>query len=719
MQKSKLFANLLLLFFIGYSTSFHAHNNFSDPIKEKKILELVLLSLKKSHYNPKNIDDDFSKKVFNEFIFLLDFQKRVFLESDIQEFKQFETLIDNQIKKNDLSFFDFVFERYTKRMQEAKIIYTELAKIPIDLKFNEPPNLDEKTTFSTNIEVQKVYWRKTIKSEVLDSISVRKKRDELILVKNPKSIIKSISELEIEYREMFLKRINGTTQNINLSDKSYFFEKYINAITTQFDPHSEYIRPELLVQKNILESGKLEGIGIRTGYQDENIVVNSFAKGGPAERGKSLEKGDLILKIAIGKEIPTDLVGLKFTDYNKFIRSAKKGDIIKLTVKKKDGTIKVISIKKEAIEFGNSYVRSCLVEKNQVKFGIISIPKFYKDFNDETNKDAAKDVAYELELLKKEGIEGLVLDLRDNNIGSHEVAIEIAGLFLDKNPILQIKSIGDEKQLLLPSKTYRKWDGNLIILINPVSASASEVLSAAIQDYKRGIIMGSKQSFGKGTLQENLDLNMYVDKSKNKTQEFGALRTTTQKFYRITGESTQVTGVASDVYMPQLNSENEIYKIPVEQVFEKNSEVSLKNIFKKDKIKPIEFRKFLDDDYFNSIIKSSKKRVFENSIFQLLEEIQNAKKNEKPLVTNLNLEDFTRKYESEILEQKKSEPIKNYNNKLVFKSTFEEQFLIKTDNVLSEKRNDWHNELTKDINIDEVLNVLIDMKRKSDLESEK
>jgi carboxyl-terminal processing protease len=719
MQKTTQLFKLFLIFFIAFTTHFYAINDFTDPIKEKKILELVLLSLKKSHYNPKSIDDDFSKKVFKDFIYLLDFQKRVFLESDIQEFKQFETVIDNQIKKNELSFFNLVLERFTERMLELNILFSEISKNEIDFKLNEYLNTHDNVTFLSNKKELKEYWLKEQKKEVLDSIVRREKRDEITLKKNSKYIIKLFPELEKEYREKYLKRINGTTQNIELLSREYFFEKYINAITIQFDPHSEYIRPEALFQKNINETGKLEGIGIRTGYQYESIVVNGLAKGGPAERGKSLEKGDLILKVGIGKEIPTDLTGLKFPDYNKIVRNARKGDIVKLTIKKKDGTVKVIPIRKEAIEFGNSYVKSCVVEKNQTKFGIISIPKFYKDFNDETNKDAAKDVAYELELLKKEGIEGLVLDLRNNYIGSHEVAIEIAGLFLDKNPILQTKSIGDEKQLLLPSKTYRKWDGNLVILINKVSESASEILSAAIQDYNRGIIVGSKHSFGKGTLQENLDLNLFVDKSKNKTQEFGALRTTTQKFYRITGESTQITGVTSDIYLLQLNSESEIYKIVVESVFEKNSESSLKNSFKKDKIKSVEFRKFLDNDYFSSIIESSKKRISENPTFQLLGEIQNTEKNKTPYIVKLNLEDFRKKYESEILEKKKLEPINNYSNKLIFKSTFEEQFLIKSDNVLSEKRKDWHTELTKDIDIDEVMNVLIDMKQKSDAELEK
>jgi carboxyl-terminal processing protease len=378
-----------------------------------------------------------------------------------------------------------------------------------------------------------------------------------------------------------------------------------------------------------------------------------------------------------------------------------KGTEVKLTVKKVDGTINVISIIRDIVEIEETYAKSSIVEKNGLKYGVIYLPKFYIDFENNDGRDAGKDVALEVERLKKENVKGIILDVRDNGGGSLKTVVDIAGLFIEEGPIVQIKSAGRTKEVLYDKDKKVQWDGPLVIMINSFSASASEILAAAIQDYRRGIIIGSKQSYGKGTVQNVIDLNQFV-RGTTTTGDLGALKTTTQKFYRINGGSTQLEGVSSDV------------AIPDRYAYLKMGERDIDNAMPWDKIDPAEYKFWNKQNNFDAAIESSKKRINENAKFKLIAE--NAKwidDRNKENTYSLNITDF--KKEQNTLEEKakKYKSISDYQNSLKFSSLQNEIETMVKDASLKEKRDSWHESLSKDIYVEEAINVLDDLQPKT------
>jgi len=376
-----------------------------------------------------------------------------------------------------------------------------------------------------------------------------------------------------------------------------------------------------------------------------------------------------------------------------------KGTEVRLTVKKVDGTIKVISIIRDIVEIEETYAKSSIVNKNGLKYGIIYLPKFYIDFENNDSRDAGKDMAIEVERLKKEGVSGIIVDVRDDGGGSLKTVVVIAGLFIEQGPIVQIKSAGRKKEVLYDKDSRVQWDGPLVIMVNSFSASASEILAAAIQDYRRGIIIGSKQTYGKGTVQNVIDLNQFVRNSA--VGDLGALKTTTQKFYRINGGSTQLEGVSSDVAMPD------------RYAYLKMGERDIDNAMPWDKIDPAEYKFWDKQNNFDKAIDNSKKRIAMNEKFKLIEE--NAKwidERNKENIYSLNIDKF--KADQNAVEQKakKYKAISNYQNQLKFSSLPNEIEAMKTDITLKEKRERWHESLSKDIYVEEAINILDDLQPK-------
>ena len=378
---------------------------------------------------------------------------------------------------------------------------------------------------------------------------------------------------------------------------------------------------------------------------------------------------------------PVDVVGMRLDDVVKKIKGPK-GSEVRLTVKKVDGTIKVISIIRDIVEIEETYAKSSVVEKNGLKYGVIYLPKFYIDFENKDGRDAGKDIAKEVERLKSAGVNGIVLDVRDDGGGSLSTVVDIAGLFIEQGPIVQIKSAGRKKEVLFDRDKKIEWDGPLVIMVNSFSASASEILAAAIQDYKRGIIIGSKQTYGKGTVQNVIDLNQFVRSSD--MGDLGAVKTTTQKFYRINGGSTQLEGVSSDIVMPD------------RYAYLKMGERDVDNAMPWDKIDPAQYTVWNKNANFNQAIANSKKRITQSSQFQLIEE--NAKwidSRSEDNTYSLNIDKF-KKAQNEIEDKaKKYKPLANYKNTLKFTSLPYEVEEVNKDVVLKEKRERWHEALVK------------------------
>jgi len=716
--------------------SFIPKSKQSDPEKDKLLLELLTYVLEKGHYSPSAIDDNLSKGIYKDYITALDPSKRFFLQSDIDEFSEYELQIDDQINKKELTFFDLTYSRLIKRMEEAKSFYKDILDKPFDYSVNEEFNTDyEKAPYSNTVGELKEKWRKQIKLSTLSTYVDKQKLEEdkaknknktieeklaeyktkmgskftpelekKFLANNSKEkdeTPKSIDQLEKESRESSLKSLNEYFGFIKDLDREDWFSVYINAIATRFDPHTSYFAPDEKERFDVSMSGKLEGIGARLQKKNDFTEITELISGGPAWREKELEAGDIILKVAQGDKEPIEVVGMRLDDVVKKIKGPK-GTEVRLTVKKTDGTIKVISIIRDEVEIEETYAKSSIIERDGGKYGIIYLPKFYINFEDKNSRDAGKDIAIEIDRLKNEGVQGIIMDVRDNGGGSLKTVVDIAGMFIEQGPIVQVKSAAGKKEVLYDKDESVKWDGPLVIMVNEFSASASEILAAAMQDYKRGIIIGSKQTFGKGTVQNVIDLNQFVRGSD--VGDLGALKTTTQKFYRINGGSTQLEGVASDIVMPD------------RYAYLKMGEKDTDNAMAWDKIDAADYTVWKKQNNFDKAIANSKKRIASNSQMKLIDE--NAKwvdERNKEYVYSLQIDKF--KSEQKQLEEtnKKYKTISDYTNKLPFTALPYEIELMKNDVTLREKRESWFESLTKDIYVEEALNVLDDLKGGNDV----
>lgn len=671
-----------------------------DPDKDKLLLELLTFVIEKGHYNPAAIDDKFSKGIYKDYIQALDPSKRFFLQSDIDEFSKFETELDDELINKDLTFFNLTYERLLKRMEESKKFYKEILSKPFDYKTEESFNTNyEKAPYAKDTTELIDKWRKQIKLSTLSSLIDKQKLEEDKKKNDAKYEVKSFEKLEKETRESSLKSLDESFGFIKDLDRNDWFSLYINSITARFDPHTNYFAPEEKERFDVSISGKLEGIGARLQKKNDFVVIDELISGGPAWRGKQLEAGDLIMKVAQGNNEPVDVVGMRLDDVVKKIKGPK-GTEVRLTVKKVDGTIKTISIIRDIVEIEETYAKSSIVVKNGLKYGVIYLPKFYIDFENKDGRDAGKDIAKEVERFKESGIDGIVLDVRDDGGGSLSTVVDIAGLFIEQGPIVQIKSAGRKKEVLFDKDKKIEWDGPLVIMVNSFSASASEILAAAIQDYKRGIIIGSKQTYGKGTVQNVIDLNQFVRNSA--MGDLGALKTTTQKFYRINGGSTQLEGVRSDIVTPD------------RYAYLKMGERDVDNAMPWDKIDQADYSVWMNNANFNKAIANSKNRIAQNIQFQLIEE--NAKWIDSRSAENtysLNIDKF--KIAQNAIEEKakKYKPIIDYKNTLKFTSLPYEVDEMNKDVALKEKRDRWHESLSKDIYVEEALNVLDDLQSKS------
>ena len=708
----KHFKVILLVVLVSLGLwSFMPQKPKTDPERDKILLELLAFVLEKGHYRPATINDDFSKKVYKEYLIALDPSKRFFLQSDVDEFSQFETKLDDQILAKDLTFFDLTYNRLLQRTEDSKSYYKDFLSAPIDYSSDEIFNADyEKLPYAATVSELKDRWRMQIKLSTLASLADKQKIQEDFIKNGSKSdlksketsakakdpiTIKTYEQLEKETRESSLKSLNEYYGFIKDLDREDWFAIYVNAIASRFDPHTSYFAPEDKERFDVSISGNLEGIGARLQKKGDFTEITELISGGPAWRGKQLESGDVVLKVAQGANEPVDVVGMRIDDVVKKIKGPK-GTEVRLTIKKNDGTIKIISIIRDEIEIEETYAKTAFVEKNGLKYGVIYLPKFYINFENKDKRDAGKDIANEVELLKKANVKGIIFDVRDNGGGSLKTVVDIAGLFIDQGPIVQIKSASGVKEVLYDRDAKIQWDGPLVIMANSFSASASEILAAAMQDYKRAVIIGSKQTYGKGTVQNVIDLNQFVRGSSY--GDLGALKTTIQKFYRINGGSTQLEGVASDIIMPDKYS------------YLKMGERDEEEAMPWDKIEATDYKIWNKQTNFDAAITNSKKRIAESQAMQLINE--NAKwldERNKENKYSLNIDKF--KLEQKKLEEmsKKFKILSDYDNKLIFKSLSNEELLIKTDAALKEKRERWHESLSKDIYMEEAIHVLDDL----------
>ncbi|WP_372745772.1 carboxy terminal-processing peptidase [Lutibacter sp.] len=688
---------LPLLFFVSLFTSYQTNAYTDTEPKDKVLLTILKYVLTQGHYEPKQIDDTFSENVFNSFIENIDPSKRYFLQSDIDEFAAYKLQIDDQINNEDLSFFYLVYERLIERTEESKDYYKEVLSNKFDFNTKETLDADvDKLPYAASKEELINTWYKQLKFSTLSRLYDKLNDEESKQKEDETYQPKTIDELEEEAREATLESMNDLYERIDELTYSDWFSTFINCIAEEFDPHTSYFDPTVKKRFDISMAGKLEGIGARLQKKNDYTSVSELISGGPAWKQGELEVGDLIVKVAQGNKEPIDIVGMRLDDAIEYIKG-EKGTEVRLTVKKIDGTIKIISIIRDVVELEETFVKSTVVHKDGKTFGIINLPKFYIDFGEESYRNSATDMAQEIERLKKENVEGLVIDLRNNGGGSLETAIEISGLFINKGPVVQVKYRDRDADVRKDEDSKIQWDGPLVILVNELSASASEIFAAAMQDYKRAVIIGGKQTYGKGTVQSVLDINRY----HNLKEDIGALKMTIQKFYRINGGSTQLEGVHSDIMLPSRYSYLEI------------GERDLPNALKFDKVKPATYNLWNNYANFNEVINNSKKRIATNHYFKLID--SNAKwlkSTQDDTLIHLNLEDYKADLENNKTQSLQFKDLKDFTTNLTYTSPLYEQNLIKSDSDLADKRMAWHKNLQKDIYVEEAVNVLSELKLK-------
>ena len=680
----------LVSILIAFASCSFTSKSFDDPDKDKLLMQLITYLLEEGHFEPKDINDAFSEGLYMSFLNQVDPFKNYFYQSDINEFESYKTDLDNQILNHDVSFFNLVYKRLLTRIEESRKVYSQVLDTPFDYDLEETFNTDyENKSYAASKSEMKDNWRKQLKFSTLSNYHD--------LVTDEKETKKSNTELEVEARETTLKSLNETASYIDDLRREDWLSMYINAIAEEFDPHTFYFAPKDKDRFDAQMSGKYEGIGARLQKRMDEISITELISGGSAWRQNKLEVGDIILKVRQEDELEAvNVVGMRLDDAVKLIKGPKGTNVI-LTLKKVDGTVEDLSIPRDEIELEETYAKSTIVEKEGAKFGVINLPKFYIDFEDINSRNAATDVKKEIERLKAEGMQGLVLDLRNNGGGSLKTVVDMGGLFIDEGPIVQVRSTGEDKEVLKDTDRSIEWDGPLVILVNELSASASEILAAAMQDYKRAIVIGSKQTYGKGTVQNIVDLNRMIRSNTN--GDMGAFKFTTQKYYRINGGSTQLEGVKSDVVVPDRYSYIDI------------GEKDQDNPLEWDEIAPANYKVLESTFDYETTIQNSKNRMNSSSEIKLIDD--NArwiKTMRDQSVYPLNFSKYSQDLELNETEAKRYDVLSEYQTDLTFESLPYERPLMEQDSVFKINRTRWHENLSKDIYMEEAINVLSDLK---------
>ena len=664
---------------------------------ESILLQAINMSLQGAHYDPPVVDDAFSQKAFDLYLKNIDGNKRLLLASDTVQLVNYRNEIDNEINDGTYKLFNLSLELIEKQTKATEVYFEEILAQPFSFIENEEVNLGEDMPFAKDETELRDRWRKYLKYSVLsrlhdDIIAQEKTIEKGDTIFTPKSY----DSLEYLARKNVLKTHRDWYKRLNRLDRKDRLALYINSITAVYDPHTNYFPPEQKEDFDIQMSGQLEGIGAQLQEKDGYIKITNIIPGGPSSLQGELMANDLILKVKQEGGEPIEIIDWRINDAVKIIRG-KKGTKVTLTVRKPDGSVKNITITRDVVVLEETYAKSLVLhDQDNIKTGYIYLPTFYADFQNPRGRFSWKDVKVEVEKLKATGIKGIILDLRNNGGGSLDDVVKMGGLFIDQGPIVQVKEKGRQAQVLEDRYPGAEWDGALVIIINEFSASASEIMAAAMQDYGRAVIVGSSSSHGKGTVQRFLNLNQTL-RNKN-LPDLGSVKLTIQKFYRINGDATQLKGVSSDVVLPDnymyiKTGENENdYAMAWDQISSSKYET-----------KPL--------DAHNKAIKKSQVRVKKNETFNLIEE--NARRWELQRETNtfpLSLEAYKAQEAKEKKEGEKYEALnKIVINGFVVKNIPSDLALINSEESRVKRNEEWIKGIAKDPYVYEALQIIEDL----------
>lgn len=701
MLRKTLIGGLLLAVVIAFAAT-TPHTEETNTDKDQVLIDLIVNGISANHYEETPIDNDFSERVYTLYLKNMDYSKRFFLKEDVETLSLYKHKLDDQVRDRNLEFMDLTVDIYKKRLKQIEAYTKDILSKPFNFEKIENIEVDpEKRDFATDEKQHKEYWRRYLKYQVLTRVASR--MDEMEKAQNDGNEdveIITLAEVEAEVREKVLKTHEDWFHRLDRQEREEYRNIYLNAFASAFDPHTNYFPPKDKENFDISMSGKLEGIGAQLREEGSYIKVTSIVPGSPSWKQGELKAGDIILKVAQGDEEPEDIVDVSIDDAVKLIRGPK-GTEVNLTVKKIDGTISVISIIRDVVILEETYAKSAIIKKEGLghKVGYISLPKFYADFSNTGGRNSGDDVKKEVLKLKEDGIDGLVIDLRNNGGGSLQDVVEMAGLFIETGPIVQVKPRGGAPYMLEDRDPTIVYDGPLVILVNEFSASASEILAAAMQDYGRAIVIGSKNTFGKGTVQRFFDLDDFVTPDLNDLKPLGVIKLTTQKFYRVNGQTTQLNGVASDIVLPDAYAYMELG--------EKEEDYPLQW----DVIDPARYTVWNNNlSNFREVENNSNKRVKSNELFGLM--MENAVRLDEQSDDSeysLHLGIYQEEMKKRERESKKYEDIEREQEDITVTTLKSDKPAIDADESKQERTKEWHKNIRKDIYINEALLVVKDM----------
>ena len=659
------------------------------------------------HYAPKPINDAYSQEVYKHYFEMVDASKRYYLQSDMDEFAKHKTKLDDYLNQGDLTFYKLTIDRLYQRVDEIDKITQDILSKPINLEEEETLILEPKLKKNaTNAKELSAEWKKYIKYNILQEMEsltakeeIQKEKKDSVQKFNLKDTIKleilTPEQKRLKATEEVKDLITDTFRRFKKRNKMDWFTVYMNAYTEVFDPHTNYYSPKNKEDFDTQFTGKVIGIGAIIQEKRGYLYLGALTIGAPAWKSKQLSEGDKILKVrSKPNEDPVNVVGMLADEAVRLIRG-EKGTKVTLTVEKKDKTIKEVTMIREEVAIEDTFARSITVNsKDGKKYGFINLPSFNADFADDKGRNASDDIKNELIKLKAQNVQGIILDLRNNGGGSLTEVGDILGLFMNTGPYVQVKDGNGKIQTLKNKTSAPLWTGPLVIMQNELSASASEILAGAVQDYGRGVVIGSPQSFGKGTVQTFVDLNRFL----NTNDDFGSLKLTIQKFYRVTGESTQRKGIESDFKMKDFFTYAEIG--------ERYDDYALAW----DKIPAVPYQRM---NYFTAqaLQKDMEARLMNNKAYQLVQESAQWKENlDKEESISLNLTKFNEVMKTRKAQIEKFKALDKFNNGLVFTLNPDEILREKKDEVFAKKSQNWKKNLQRDLYLQEAVNIASQLK---------
>ncbi len=696
-NKARIFIPAIALILISVSLfySFYKRSEKNDVI-----MQMVVQLAERDHFSPSPIDDKFSEKAFAAYLKKLDPYKQFLTKEDIVRMEVYKLQIDDQIRTNEFQLYDLAVKLSDQRFLDAEGYYKEILSVPFDFNVSEMYETDpDKLDWAANGAELKERWRKDMKYRALVRVSDAKKAQEK---ESDVTKHKTPEEMEADARQKILKSNNDVFQYRKQQKPEDKFALYINALMAAFDPHTQYNTPTDKETFDIRMSGQFEGIGATLQASDGYAKVVDMVPGSPSWMQGELKVNDLITKVKQEKEPePVDIFGMRLDDAVKLIRG-KKGTKVTLTVKRSDGSLHNITITRDVVILEETYAKSAVLTdpKTKIKAGYIYLPSFYVDFkNTVTGRACSNDVAKEIEKLKKEQVQGIVLDLRNNTGGSLPDAIRMAGLFINSGPIVQVKDNMGTPRVYSDIDPSVQYDGPFVILVNSISASASEIVAAAMQDYKRAVIVGGPSTFGKGTVQVVADLDEYLPSEMSGLKPLGSLFLTIQKYYRINGGATQLKGVTSDIILPDLYSE-----LGIGERFEDNC-------LPWTTVTPAKYSVWKNPVPVDALRKKSRERTSKNEIFRLLTEQTAALKKQKDeSQISLSLEAYQREEEKRNNESKRFEEAGKKQTRLTVTSLAPDLTAMKGDTAKIARNDKWLADLNKDVYLEEAVQVIGDMK---------